>query len=321
MLINVYMNVWLILLSTALLWKCSRSTVNSDDFTSCYDYNGTAKRCEPPSRSFSLGMLPVVNSTCGINTTRFCIREYNLSDSSIISTDCSYECSPTNMHPPEDMTDFWPRIPETWWQSESGESKVSIKLSFNALVQIQTVLFRFVSFKPDSFYITKFQQQQPFHYFSVDCMSRYNITPKPDLTFENETEVLCQALTDPSPGQISFIPALDRPSSRDNIPGLSTSLYNFATASEIEIILDGYSMIEGLNQSDYFYALEELNVAGKCQCNGHANECTFGTNICVCQHNTTGVNCERCTDLYNDVPWEVTNGQQFECKGMGTVYV
>lgn len=42
------------------------------------------------------------------------------------------------------------------------------------------------------------------------------------------------------------------------------------------------------------------------KCNGHARECApdeAGQLVCVCQHNTTGTDCERCQPFYQDRPW------------------
>ncbi|KAG8439906.1 hypothetical protein GDO86_005899 [Hymenochirus boettgeri] len=67
----------------------------------------------------------------------------------------------------------------------------------------------------------------------------------------------------------------------------------------------------------YYYAIYEMIVKGSCFCNGHASHCvpmktTQGDLFshpemvhgkCVCQHNTDGVNCEKCKEFYNDSPW------------------
>lgn len=37
--------------------------------------------------------------------------------------------------------------------------------------------------------------------------------------------------------------------------------------------------------------------------------------MCDCQHNTAGVNCEHCADLYNDLPWRpAEEGNTHTCK-------
>lgn len=93
----------------------------------------------------------------------------------------------------------------------------------------------------------------------------------------------------------------------------------------------------------YYYAVYELVVRGNCFCYGHASECapvgrvradvegmvsdgpsrspwrllsrsslTFALQVhgrCVCNHNTKGMNCERCDDLYNDLPWKPAEGR------------
>lgn len=44
----------------------------------------------------------------------------------------------------------------------------------------------------------------------------------------------------------------------------------------------------------------------RCKCNGHASECApdeAGQLVCVCQHNTTGTDCERCQPFHQDRPW------------------
>ena len=78
----------------------------------------------------------------------------------------------------------------------------------------------------------------------------------------------------------------------------------------------------------YYYALYELIMRGSCLCFGHASRCKPVEGVqydadrsemvhgqCVCQHNTGGVNCERCLPIYNDRPWRpARKDNSNECK-------
>lgn len=67
--------------------------------------------------------------------------------------------------------------------------------------------------------------------------------------------------------------------------------------------------------------LKYVHAFRRCKCNGHANECYLPENqvadheVCRCQHNTGGVNCETCLPLYNDRPWaRATEFNANECQ-------
>ncbi|XP_015254719.1 PREDICTED: laminin subunit beta-3 [Cyprinodon variegatus] len=70
-----------------------------------------------------------------------------------------------------------------------------------------------------------------------------------------------------------------------------------------------------------------MRVMGTCMCHGHADRClpeeyvnpnsnTIQVNpTCDCKHNTAGVNCERCADFYNDLPWRpAEEGNTHTCR-------
>lgn len=293
-------------------------------------YNGeTPVYCQPTSNTFTLERVPTVNSTCGTPRTNFCERTVSLGQT---SSDCSAVCDaddPQFRHPPSYMTDFL--LGNTWWQSENSletDHAVVIDFSLGTLVEVDVINFIFYSFTPANFRILKSEDYgltyTDFHYFAASCIQSYSIPPSSILTYANETSVLCQSIRESHfPGPISFIPLVGRPSANDSIPGLSNALYSFISATNIRVVLAEHYSIPNLASDDlgFFYALRDVNLIGTCQCNGHGNDCEAfsdpflpATFSCVCFHNTTGINCERCKDFYQDVPWQRVNGSNtFEC--------
>ncbi len=293
------------------------------DFQTCYNAQGQPDRCEPSIEPFSLNKVPSTNSTCGSPPANFCFRSVSLGE---ISSDCTGVCDARdveNAHPPEFMTDFVQF--QTWWQSENSpetQNPVMIDIPLGTMTQINLVSFRFQYFAPRNFRILKSMDYgatyTDFHYLSTSCISDYSIPSDQILSLSNETSVLCQSIDNPLyPGTTTFFPLLGRPSTNDSTLGLSEALHRFITVTNIRVILVEHHNIPNLDSSDlgYYYALSDVSVLGRCQCNGHASECTSDYN-CLCQHNTTGSRCERCSDFYQDVPWQISTGSEpFECIG------
>ncbi|XP_032948573.1 laminin subunit beta-3 isoform X2 [Rhinolophus ferrumequinum] len=77
-----------------------------------------------------------------------------------------------------------------------------------------------------------------------------------------------------------------------------------------------------------YYAVSQLRLQGSCFCHGHADRCAPQPgapaspstivqvhDVCVCQHNTAGPNCDRCAPFYNNRPWRPAEDQNpHECQ-------
>ncbi len=296
--------------------------------SSCY--NGTIPvYCQPRLVTFTRRRTPQVNSTCGTPPTNFCERTVSLGR---VTSNCSAVCDaedPALRHPPSYLTDFV--LEPTRWQSEnslSTDQVVSIDFSLGISVAIDVIDIDFESFIPSNFRIMKSTDNgrtfTDFHYFAQSCQTSYSVAPNLMLTLANETSVLCEAVTSHNPRRVTFAPLFQRPSFNDSVPGLSDALFDFISATDIRLLLVEHYPILNLEPDDlgYYYAMQDVSIIGSCQCNGHGYDCMKVTATpepprysCICGHNTTGVNCERCADFYQDVPWQSINGSNtFECK-------
>lgn len=74
----------------------------------------------------------------------------------------------------------------------------------------------------------------------------------------------------------------------------------------------------------YFYSIKDISIGGRCVCNGHANTCTLDPRssrnntrllACSCQHNTCGIQCERCCEGFEQKKWrQNTKESPFQCE-------
>ncbi|XP_069690531.1 laminin subunit alpha-2 isoform X2 [Periplaneta americana] len=92
------------------------------------------------------------------------------------------------------------------------------------------------------------------------------------------------------------------------------------------------SLLPGIDDASVtrrlFYSIKDISIGGQCVCSGHASKCPqngkSGRPRCECQHNTCGLNCDRCCPLYNQLPWRPgtpSDGAQCEpcqCYGHAT---
>ncbi|KAH6946202.1 hypothetical protein HPB50_012140 [Hyalomma asiaticum] len=186
--------------------------------------------------------------------------------------------------------------------------------------------------RPESFAIYKRTRPGspwvPYQYYSSTCHDTYGLQPSSYATRDDETKALCtgeySGLSPLSGGNVAFSTLEGRPSAFHFEQ--SKLLQEWVTATAIRIVLTRLNTfgdeIFGDKQvlRSYYYAIADLAVGGRCQCNGHAIACDPGPGgerqrVCRCEHNTAGDNCERCKDLYNDQEWgRATSTNAHECQ-------
>ncbi|XP_050394037.1 laminin subunit gamma-1 [Patella vulgata] len=295
--------------------------------SSCYDAYGRPQRCMPEFVNAAYDVSVESTNTCGLDKTE----EYCLQTGVTGATkSCNNYCDsrrPGYNHPPEFMSDFNNNYNWTWWQSQTMlegtqyPNQVNLTIHLRKAYSITYVRIRFHSPRPESFAIFKRNGNGPwipYQFYSGSCEKTYNLPRRGVITRENEAVAICNdEFSDISPltgGSVAFSTLEGRPSSTSFED--SPVLQDWVTATDIKIVLTRMNTFGDEVFGDpqvlksYFYAISDLSIGARCQCNGHANQCyTITTQglqdqqICRCEHNTTGPNCQECLPFFNDRPW------------------
>ncbi|XP_052346318.1 netrin-1-like isoform X2 [Oncorhynchus keta] len=298
----------------------------------CYDENGNPRRCIPDFVNSAFGKEVRTSSICGKTPGRYCLVTEKGDERNRNCHTCDAS-DPKKYHPPAYLTDLNNPHNLTCWQSENYiqyPQNVTITLSLGKKFEVTYVSLQFCSPRPESMAIFKSMDYGkswvPFQYYSAQCRKMYTKPSKATITKQNEQEAICtDSHTDMHPlsgGLIAFSTLDGRPSAHDfdNSPVLQ----DWVTATDIKVTFSRLHTFGDENEDDselardsYFYAVSDLQVGGRCKCNGHASRCVKdrdGNLVCECKHNTAGPECDRCKPFHYDRPWQrATAREANEC--------
>ncbi|XP_008565583.1 PREDICTED: laminin subunit beta-4 [Galeopterus variegatus] len=298
--------------------------------------------CRPTTGNLLVGRNAhlTASSTCGLNgAQKYCILGYLEGEQKCFICDSRFPFDPhtqPNSHTIENViTSFEPDREKKWWQSENGLDHVSIRLDLEALFQISHLILTFKTFRPAAMVVERStdcgRTWKVFRYFAKDCATSF-----PGITSgqaQGVGDIVCDSKysdIEPSTGGEVVLKVLDPSFEIENpyspyiqeLVTLTNLRINFTKLHTLGDTLLGRRQNDSLDK--YYYALYEMVVRGSCFCNGHASECGPMQEVrgdvfsppgmvhgrCVCQHNTDGLNCERCKDFFQDTPWRPAAGPQ-----------
>eukprot|EP00069_Balaena_mysticetus_P020164 bmy_02725T0 len=206
------------------------------------------------------------------------------------------------------------------WRSDSLTQvplNVTLTVPLGKAFELVFVSLRFCSAPPTSVALLKSQDHgrswTPLGFFSSRCGLDYGRVPAPaDGPAGLGPEALCfpEPQAQPDGGGLLAFSVQD-----GSPPGLdldsSPVLQDWVTATDIQVVLTRPTMLGDTRDATamvpYSYSATELQVGGRCKCNGHASRCLLDTQghlICDCRHGTEGPDCGRCKPFYCDRPWQ-----------------
>lgn len=332
--------VFFLLVSTVLFSNVLKASGQGQ--TKCYDPFNRTLRCMPEFENAAFTKIVKSNNTCGSPPSEFCFQTTVTSP----TKECEL-CSANDTrysHPSIYITDIKNDKNFTWWQSDTllnnPERKiVTLTLELEKSFDVTYIRIRFRSPRPESMVIykrTSYDPQAPwvpYQYFSASCNRTFGLPNTPygldEASLDQQKAMCTNEFSSISPltgGNIAFSTLEGRPGAEDfdNSPTLQE--WVTATAIRIDLVRMNTFGDEVFGDPNvlksYYFAIFDLAVGGRCKCNGHASSCRRKFNEdksgevlrCECQHNTDGVDCEKCQPMFNDRKWaRATEDDANEC--------
>ena len=206
----------------------------------------------------------------------------------------------------------------TFWMSKPGDSHAALTIDLGASKEIKQIEILFVEARPATMVLEKWTGGvtgwEPFQLYSDNCQADFGkVADAPPTESTSAACVSFQQFDANSGGWVSFSTlAANRPPTEAEGRDYRTDdgLHSFTRARGIRLrmtrfVKDTYSGSVGFGApaaslASNFYAIAEVVVEGRCECFGHASECTDGeASTCDCGHSTAGDACDRCLPLYN----------------------
>ncbi|XP_072518393.1 netrin-G2 isoform X2 [Salminus brasiliensis] len=315
---------------TQAQYDLCRSLVSTDDGAVWEQY-----ACQPKPQVMKDYMRIRVEPpgiTCGNPPERFCTLENPYL--------CSDECDASNpdlAHPPQLMQDRERGGLITYWQTVTWSRYpepllANITLSWNKSLELtDDIQITFEYGRPTIMVLEKSlnygRTWQPYQFYADDCQEAFSIPARrvQDLTAANATRVICTEEYSRWVGskndkvvrfQVRPRFAIFAGPRLLNMDGLYTrmesmkGLRDFFTFTDLRLRLLkpalGGTYVQRDNLLKYFYAISNIEVPARCKCNLHSAQCVFvdGNLQCVCEHNTTGQDCQRCKKGFKAKSWK-----------------
>ncbi|XP_030053634.1 netrin-5 [Microcaecilia unicolor] len=307
-------------------WKSNTNLVAAQRGLSedpCYDAKQRPRYCIPEFFDLALGREVQASGTCGKVPQKLC----SYQDPANVTSKRCHICDQSHArtsYPSAYLTDA---DAQTCWKSDAGvkfPKNVTLTLSLGRRFELVYLSLRFCSPRPESMVMYKSMDHgrtwTPIQYYSTQCRRVYGLPAAAIITKAMEHEASCTdyqtGLKPLTGGLVAFMPLAGRPSARRF--EYSPVLQDWVTATDVRVVFSrlhaGREL--GMRRKTTFYGVSELQVGGRCKCNGHASRCAATPEglTCECQHHTTGLNCDRCKAFYHDRPWQrATPSNAHEC--------